>query len=107
MKAIRRSHSVVLFAALGLATLAVALLVYLACIHLLGFPDGYVSPPHRIRRLLAWMFVVVSAMAALYYFACLLRPMRRVKTVMVLQGASAVVLLVLIAYHSRSMSHIG
>ena len=48
-------------------TLALSAWAYFECIHLLGFPDGHVSEPHRLRRVLAFVLLGVNALAATYY----------------------------------------
>lgn len=94
-------------ATLVIATVASAVMVYLAYIHMVGFPDGYISPAIRIRTRLAWAFVITGGLAASYYLVWMAGIVRHAKAVMVLHGLSAATLLVLIAFHTHATAHVG
>ena len=84
----------------GVSVLACAA-VYLSCIHMLGFPDGHISPFHRIRRAVAYAFIGWNALVVVGVFLPLRPHARHQWTLLAVHAVVSTVLLGLILYFSR------
>ena len=68
-----------------------AALAYLTYIHLLGFPDGFVTELESAQRWLAWVFVVASMLfGAVSVYLGSFAPAQRIRTLAVALACYAV-----------------
>lgn len=97
-------RSVVARVSMIAVTLVVSILVYLECIHALGFPDGHITAPHRLRRVVAGVLLGVNALALTVYLSSLVSPRgRRWAAVAAVHAALAIVLLGVMAWYSGTI----
>jgi hypothetical protein len=83
-------------------TVALSVGAYLACIHMLGFPDGHVSPSQRVRRVVAYVLLGVNGAALGIYAGAIIgaRRPRHWRRMLTVHAVLVVILVGVILHHS-------